>query len=380
MKDFDYIIAGAGCAGMSLMFQFLNSSLKHKKILLIDPTFSNPKPKTWCYWNTQPLNIHPPGAEKSWSKFTLQGKDEKLNLGFDDLRYYHINSFDFFDWMEKTISLHPNVSKLEDNVVQISESWSNAKVTTATGQVYTADWVFDSRLNSDTDFDPNTLKQIFSGWRVEMDKPVFDSEAMTFMDFSGSNSNAFEFIYVLPFSEKSALVEFTTYTKGGVSLQTLDKELQKYLAKKFPNVAYQVSYREDGVIPMTTKLKKSSSNGHIIPIGTRAGWTKASTGYTFHTIQKHCEQIVSDIEQGIHPLSKVRKSTRFSFYDNILLNIASKQPARLQEVFMDMFRSVKVSKILKFLSEETAFQEEVSLLSKLKFGVFIESLMSYEKH
>lgn len=380
MKHFDYIIAGAGCAGMSLMFSLINSPLKDKKILLVDHSFTAPPAKTWCYWNTVPLEIHPPDKIQSWSKMSLQKNETKLNLDLNGLNYYHINSFDFFEWMNSLISSHPTITKLEGQVDKISETEGEAFITTNDGMKYTADYVFDSRLNSKEDFSPDVLKQVFSGWRIETESPVFDSTSATLMDFSDMKGKGFEFIYILPYSNSSALVEFTTYSKDKIDLSELDQSLQEYLASTFPGIRYEISYREDGIIPMTTKMDNSVNSKKIIPIGTRAGWTKASTGYTFHTIQKHSQKIVSNLINAKHPLRGITKASRFNFYDNILLNIASKWPDKLQSVFYSMFKSIPSKDVIKFLNEETRLVEELLLLSKLDFKIFVQSLLRYERH
>jgi len=38
MKKYDYILAGGGCAGLSLVYHLLESRLKDSQILIIDPS------------------------------------------------------------------------------------------------------------------------------------------------------------------------------------------------------------------------------------------------------------------------------------------------------------------------------------------------------
>ncbi len=52
---FDYIIAGAGCAGLSLLVRILQQeATKHKRILLVDRSNSSMLNKTWCFWEKEP--------------------------------------------------------------------------------------------------------------------------------------------------------------------------------------------------------------------------------------------------------------------------------------------------------------------------------------
>ena len=48
---YDYIIAGAGCAGLSLLYRMLQDpNLNQKKILVLDKAPKNNNDRTWCFW------------------------------------------------------------------------------------------------------------------------------------------------------------------------------------------------------------------------------------------------------------------------------------------------------------------------------------------
>jgi len=50
-KVYDYIIAGGGCAGLSLVMRMLKEpQLSTKKILIIDKDSKQLNDRTWCYW------------------------------------------------------------------------------------------------------------------------------------------------------------------------------------------------------------------------------------------------------------------------------------------------------------------------------------------
>ena len=50
-KSYDYIILGAGCAGLSLLMRMIGSNqFNDKKILLIDKEQKNKNDRTWCFW------------------------------------------------------------------------------------------------------------------------------------------------------------------------------------------------------------------------------------------------------------------------------------------------------------------------------------------
>lgn len=380
MEKYDYIFAGAGCAALSMVFHLKRSSLSHKRILLIDPTIDQVPDKTWCYWAKEALAIHPKNALQFWDNLTLKfdQKAGKNHLG--DLKYYHINSRDFYKSIFADFEKSENIVFIKSSVTAVHDHDSKVIVDTDDGKSFQADLIFDSR------FDPNQLvktphlKQVFSGWRIETSAPFFDKNSFTLMETRKKTKPQFDFFYVLPFTEKSALVEFTAYSKNQLDQADLENELKEYLSTTLGIKDYSISFQESGVIPMTTRRQERKSSKRIIPIGTAAGWTKASTGYTFQKIQENSKIIISNLESGLPLQSGIKKKLRFDFYDNILLNIASKWPDRLPAVFQNLFQKNSTETVLRFLSEETTIFEELRLLSRLSFPIFIKSLLSYEKN
>lgn len=54
LAEYDIIIAGAGCAGLSLLYAILNSpTLKGQNILVIDKSFEKSNDRTWCFWKKE---------------------------------------------------------------------------------------------------------------------------------------------------------------------------------------------------------------------------------------------------------------------------------------------------------------------------------------
>ena len=52
---YDYIIAGSGCAGLSLLHKILQTpSLQNKSILVIDKDQKKSNDRTWCFWEKNP--------------------------------------------------------------------------------------------------------------------------------------------------------------------------------------------------------------------------------------------------------------------------------------------------------------------------------------
>ena len=379
MERYDYIFCGGGCAGLSLLYYLLVSKWKEANILIIDPAHNEEVNKTWCYWATEPLQIHPKESIISWNTYSLKSGQKKLRKSFKNLNYYHLNSSDFYESIYTKAKTRSNVEFLKDRVIELKEESDYVTIKTEKTGLFIGNLVFDSRISSSHDGN-SKLKQLFVGWKIKTQREAFEPKKMTLMDFRTESSIPFDFFYILPFSEKEALIEYTAYSKNLISYDSLESHLKKYLKKKFEENPFEITYVEKGTIPMSTKQTSYSESDKIIPIGTKAGWTKPSTGYTFYQIQTNCQFIVKRLEENKIDKLIINRKPRFNFYDNVLLNIAHRWPEKLKYVFLNMFGSSSSDLIFRFLSEETTFWEELKILSRLKFSIFLKSLFYYESH
>ena len=381
--DYDIIVTGLGCAGLSFVFHLLNSPLKNQKILLIDNDPKLKNDRTWCYWSEEPLEIHPKNAPLvSWENLSLSNGPCPIDKPLTNLKYFQIKSADFYASVLEKIHTADNITWILDSVTDIPIVNGNPVVQTVNHGRIMGGKILNSIPFSN--FENKTyLKQVFLGWEIETDFSCFDPKKVTLMDFENALPTETAFVYILPFTERRALVEYTLFTREAtVDKGLIELKLADYIHKKLGVTNYTISHREEGSIPMSTKyLNSENKHPDLIPLGSIAGCTKPSTGYTFHTIQKHSKQVIAALSANtpIKKLNWVRKA-RFSFYDNIILNIASRWPRELPFVFQDLFKKNSGRDILMFLNEETTFFQEISILSKLKFKIFIKSLLNYESH
>ncbi|PRY90956.1 lycopene cyclase family protein [Mongoliibacter ruber] len=383
MKAYDYIVCGFGCAGISLIRHIIKGPLLDKKILVVDIDSKSKNDRTWCYWSQEPAAFHPKTSPlQYWDKIKIIKDENTILKQLEDLKYFHIKSSDFYKEAFEIIQKHPNITFIQDEVEEItSVNDTSAIVKLKEHGDISCQKAFTSIPNSKKPGE-DIIKQIFVGWELNFDSEVFDPSSATFMHFDTISNQATDFFYILPFSKNSALIEFTTYTKGGMEEEEMENHILKYLQKYYPNETYEIKEKEKGCIPMSTlPLAPEDNYDSVVYLGTLGGCTKASTGFTFYNIQKHCAEIVQNLEMKIPVRSSFGKEKqRFNFYDNILLNIVSKWPNELPGIFYTMFSNNKAPIILKFLNEETSFLEEISILMRLKFNIFIKSLLKYERH
>ena len=82
MKDFDYIIIGGGCAGLSLAYELeISDKLKNKSLAIIEPRDEYKKDKTWSFWKVFPHNFDD-CVKKSWDNFSINTPNDTKFIDF----------------------------------------------------------------------------------------------------------------------------------------------------------------------------------------------------------------------------------------------------------------------------------------------------------
>ena len=375
-QRYDYIIAGAGCAGLSLAVHLiLSGQFSNKKILLIERKEQKTNDRTWCFWETEP-GLFDTIVYKKWEKAWFRGDQFSRLLPLDPYQYKLIRGIEFYEYCFELIRKQPNFEIRYCDIREIKNE--NGKSWVNTGkEFFFAGYIFNSILFAKPVLQKKEtyLLQHFKGWVIETIKAVFDPQEATLMDFNVSQHHGTTFVYVMPFSEKKALVEYTLFTESLLTPQQYEEGLKEYIAG-IPGIdSYTVGEEEFGVIPMTSH-KFPAWQGNIIHIGTAGGQTKASTGYTFRSIQKHSELIVMQLAKEGHPFLKPLKGARrFGFYDSVLLHILQQHKLPGRQIFTDLFKKNKPRQVLRFLDNESSLKEEIKIISSLPAWPFLKAAL-----
>ena len=373
--DYNYILTGGGCAGLSLVYHILNSPLREKKILLLDrsPKLSNDK--TWCYWASDPY--FPEIEQTSWQNICFQSDSFTRKQSIAPLSYYCIHSLSFYQTMHALVACHENVTVKQATVLHIEDLSDAAIVYTSQGS-FKGEWVFNSIVGK-PDLAPRdiSLKQHFWGWRVKVQKPLFTPTSMTLMDFGIPQEGESRFVYTLPFSPFEALIEFTVFSDNVLSRSNYNQALEAYMQKQFPGEQFDILAHEQGVIPMTNYRFPRNAGKHVVNMGTAGGFTKATTGYTFKRIQEDVQYMVAHLVTDGVPKHIPKSSARFSFYDDLLLYLIQEKPDLIKPIFERLFQKNPYQRILTFLDEETSFTEELLLLGRLPWQPFLDAIYKY---
>ena len=373
-KQYDYIITGGGCAGLSLIMRMLKSdALKSKRILLVEQDAKKSNDRTWCYWE-KGEGAFEDIVFKKWDHAWFHADEYSSLKTLAPYQYKMIRGIDFYNHCHGTIENESGVDIINQKVLSI-ENDSNGVLVKTEGGFFHGKYVFNSILFQQPEKQPNRiyLLQHFKGWVVETGESVFTPGEATLMDFRVDQTHGTAFVYVMPFSETKALVEYTLFTPALLDDAEYDNTLKQYVENQLSIKNYTVLEKEFGVIPMTDH-KFPEREGNIIYLGTAGGKTKPSSGYTYRFIQKHVEVLVSRLELKGDPfISSKPFQKRFLLYDRILLNILSKRTLEGKDIFSMLFKRNKINKLFSFLDNESSMLQELYLMNTLPQWPFIKS-------
>lgn len=377
---YDIIIAGAGCAGLSLLYTILQSPTLHKQsILIVDKSFSKPNDRTWCFWEVGE-SVFENLVCKKWEQISVHKKGFSTLLATDPFVYKMIQGEDFYNYVISYAKGFENVHWMESSIHLIDNQDKQVVVEWDGGSAY-GKKVFSSILPqeklftiSHSNLGKPFLWQHFKGWLIQFDEPVFNEMEARLMDFNVDQYQATAFMYQLPLTDRKALVEYTLFSKDILHASQYETEIKSYLNINYPNKNYQILHEEIGAIPMTSQ-SFAKNEGNIYVIGTLGNAVKASTGYAFQFIQQQAKQIVIQLEKGL-AIDPAVHNTRHSFYDAVLLYILDRKLMEGSEIFKRIFEKNTAPTIFKFLSNTSSIWEDIKIMRSLPTSIFLPAAIS----
>lgn len=377
MIVYDYIIVGAGAAGLQLAYLMSKDSyFNSKKILILDKTPKTKNDRTWCFWE-KGEGIFEDIIYKSWNTALFASEFFTKSISLEPYTYKMIQGIDLYTFILGALEQHAAFDVKYEAIKEIKEEHSYVNVTTE-NNIYRASKVFSSVFNPGAmriQKKYPLLQQHFIGWFVKTENPIFNPGEVTFMDFAIPQKGNTRFMYVLPFSENEALVEYTLFSETLLSDSEYEMAIKEYLDEKQAG-AYQITDTERGSIPMTTFDFTSDNTANFLRIGIAGGWTKASTGYTFKNSQRKAQELINILKKN-ESIKGFNKANRFTFYDGILLDILKQKNHLGASIFSRLFKRNKAVQIFKFLEDKTSLPEEIQIMSSVADIHFTKAFFRY---
>ena len=353
MKEFDYIIIGGGCAGLSLAYELdVHEKLKDKTLAIIEPRQEYKKDKTWSFWKVVPHNFDD-CVKKNWENFSINIPGKTNYLECKSYPYQSIDSGLFYEKINTRLKENKKIFFFKD----ISE------INTKNSFIFNSVPIIKkNHLN---------LWQHFCGVEIETKNNFFDEEIFNLMDFDCEQRESVHFFYTLPYSKKKALIE-TTWLSAmkDNSQKDYDQQINDYIKNHLKIKDYEIIYKEEGAIPLFYPPYEKEKNK--INIGTAGGMTRLSTGYTFLNIQEHSKYIRENIE-NISNSKRFEIGKKYQFLDDIFLRVLNKHPKKMSDIFFKMFETSPKT-VIKFLSNKSNFFEDLKIILKMPKWTFIKAL------
>ena len=351
MKEFDYIIIGGGCAGLSLAYELeTHKKLEDKTLAIIEPRSEYKRDKTWSFWKVISHNFDD-CIKKSWKEFSIKLPSNSKVIKCEDSPYQSIDSGLFYKKINDKLAKNKNI-KFFKNIKDVNIN--NA-------------FIFNSvpSLNDNK----SNLWQHFYGIEIETNEDFFNDNTAVLMDFDCDQRNSVHFFYTLPFTKKRALIETTWISKEDGSLKDYESQVKNYI-NCLGIKDYKINFKEKGTIPLFQPINEKKKNK--INIGTAGGMTRLSTGYTFLNIQEHCKYIRLNIE-NIKDTKRYELQKKYYFLDKIFLKVLEKHPKEMPNIFSKMF-SAPSSIAIKFLSNKSNIFEDLLIILKRPKWLFIKTM------
>ncbi len=388
------VFAGAGLSALTLAVEMnRHAYFDDYTFVLIDRYRKDTNDRTWCFWARPEENL-PPVIHKTWEKSLFFGSYFEKILEMYPYQYHMIRSKDFYDWAQGVLNKRGNTRFVFANIERLDAE--SKTVHTDQGQ-FAGDWIINSAftavpvLPTGTDLYPtpafSTLSQTavdapdhtfllqhFKGWIIETDAPTFQEDQITLMDYRIDQHDDTRFVYVLPLSDRRALIEFTVFSPALLSAEAYDNELNKYI-KKYLNISeYRVEETEFGVIPMTDYPLEYASTEGVLHIGTAAGFVKSSSGYAFLRTQRKSKLLVAQwIRDGKPNINATQSPWHLRLCDTIMLRVLRDKVVGGSMFFSRLFERLPAPLVFKFLDEDVSPVETLRVMNSVQLWPFIKT-------
>jgi lycopene beta-cyclase len=382
--EFDLIIIGAGCAGLSLGMQLASLHAQAPRTLLLESRLAYENDRTWCFWGDE----HTPFAtlaKHSWQSLSVNNGVSRALVDCSKTPYRLLAATDFYTQAVQMIASNLAMDLKTGVSLTAEPSLTNGRwhVHTTVGS-FSANAIVDTRPLPAQQLSDTTLWQSFLGCELEFQEPRFDPASAQLMDFYPAIQAFVGFNYVLPVSTTRALVEFTVFASKIYDQAELVSYLDAQVEKIADGRPYQRLRNEYGLIPMgvgkpegtikpkgTVKLAEQHSS--YVRVGLTAGAARPATGYAFQRIQRWALACKQSLQKNGLPVGHQPDSFVIRQMDKIFLNVLRHHPELGPELFMRLFSKVSSEKLIRFLSDQGRVSDYLAVILSLPPGLFIKS-------
>lgn len=355
--DADIALVGGGGAA-SLVLAALPPG---PRVVIVDPVHKRGQDRTWAFWGT-PGTFLDPLLSASWAAVDVITPASHRTLDLHPLRYAMLRSAPLYELANK----NPAAVRVTAAAGSLTDDGNRVLVSALDGSpLVRASWVLDSRPRPPARPGRTNWLQHFRGWWLESDRPVFEPGRAVLMDFrTPQPARGVSFGYVLPVSDRFALVEYTEFGPAVLTGTEYDTALRGYAGTLGLDLtSLRVREVETGVIPMTDGVFESRPSPRVVRIGTAGGATRPSTGFTFTAMVRQASRIAAEVAAGRPPLPGPAYPARHLWMDAVQLRALDRGLVGGSGFFQRLFDRNPPERVLRFLDGATSLREDLALMS-----------------
>ncbi len=387
-REFELVIIGGGCSGLSLALALCRLAKKPDLIprtLIIEPRPCYTNDRSWCYWEKEDKKDSDL-VKKKWHAWEFSSNSRSYRQASKrDWKYHYVPAISFYNSAERNISLNPNLTLLkdsrvadvylQDNHIEILVESCTVENSIQTVKVTTKQ-IVDTRIPDNVDVSSAVLKQIFFGFEVVMNKSHRFPDVARVMENMRVDDKGFVFDYVLPIDSNTILVEFTRFAKKSLSPESLRKDAMESLRRVCGGSGYHIVREEYGMIPMGLRGKLKPKDPRWVYTGIGAGAARPSTGYAFKRIQHWADRCAEKILEGGNVHGFLPDNSLLMWMDKVFLRAISNNPAIAPQFFLSLAHKVSPETLLRFLTDKPTTRDLISIMLALpKLALFHSALV-----
>jgi lycopene beta-cyclase len=366
--DWDVVIAGAGLAGLSLASELTALEFSHLRVLLIEPRSQYVRDRTWSFWDV-------PNAMPARWRHLVSTRWQQWRVSYEarsvvrsgEVAYASVRADAFYEQALRDVAKASHIQwRKETGVGQVRAQPGGIELVTSAGEQLRTKILFDSRPPALAQGD---WVQQFKGWEITSSQPCFDAQCLDLMAFEPS-PHGMHFIYCLPYNATQALVESTWINRADGQDQG-DAELREGLAKRWACTDYEITFREQGALPLWPRMPTPNTN--MVRIGRAGGALRASTGYAFCASLHQSEKLAASLSAHVRSGSELQTwqapdlkgSALDAWMDEVLFRVLERDWRQAPRYFVDLFERVPADVLTRFLHGASSWQDRIAVMRAL---------------
>ncbi|MGR6319724.1 lycopene cyclase family protein [Micromonospora soli] len=361
--DVDLALVGGGGAASLLLAALDRHGLTGLRVAVVDPVHKRGQDRTWAFWGVPGTDLDPL-LSAAWSRVDVVTPAGRRVLSLAPLRYAMLRSAPVYD-RAAAAERRLGAVRIGAPAGELRDDGQRVTVHDPQGRpLVRAGWVLDSRPRPPERPGRTSWLQHFRGWWLAAERPTFDPARAVLMDFrTPQPARGVSFGYVLPVSDRYALVEYTEFSPALLDGAAYDAALRGYAGLLGLDLtALRVREVEHGVIPMTDGPFVTRPSARVVRLGTAGGATRPATGFTFAAMLRQADQVARALAAGRPPVPAPAYPRRHLWMDAVALRALDRGHVGGVEFFERLFDRQPAERVLRFLDGATSPAEELAVM------------------